>query len=36
MLRFRGIDLPRDWERIVYGYDLFVLIPEITPSAAIQ
>jgi hypothetical protein len=35
-LRFRGIDLPRDWERIVYGYDLFVLIPEITPAAAIE
>jgi len=30
-LRFRGIDLPPDWERIVYGYDLFVFIPELTP-----
>jgi hypothetical protein len=34
-MRFRGIDLPHDWQRIVYGYDLFVLIHEITPAAAI-
>ena len=35
-LRFRGIDLPRDWEQIVYGYDLFIFIPELTPAAAIK
>jgi hypothetical protein len=35
-LRFRGIDLPRDWEQIVYGYDLFVIIPELTPAAALE
>lgn len=35
-LRFRGIDLPRDWERVAYGYDLLVLMPELTPASAIQ
>jgi hypothetical protein len=35
-LRFRGIDLPRDWERIVYSYDLFVLIPELSPASPIE
>jgi hypothetical protein len=35
-LRFRGIDLPQDWERIVYSYDLFVLIPELTPDEFIE
>ena len=35
-LRFRGIDLGPDWERIVYSYDLFVLIPELTPGAFIE
>jgi len=36
MLRFRGIDLSPEWERVVYGYDLFVLIPELTPGSAIE
>jgi hypothetical protein len=35
-LRFRGIDLTRDWERIVYGYDLMVVIPELTPGEEIE
>ena len=35
-LRFRGISLPPDWERIVYAYDLFVLIPELTPATQIE
>jgi hypothetical protein len=35
-LRFRGIDLPPDWQRIVYGYDLFVLIPELSPASPIE
>ncbi len=35
-LGFRGIDLPRDWEKIVEGYDLFVFIPELTSAAAIE
>ncbi len=35
-LRFRGIDMPPDWQRIVYGYDLFVLMPELTPADFIQ
>lgn len=35
-LRFRGIELPPEWERIVYSYDLFVLMPELTPGAFIE
>jgi len=35
-LRFRGIDFPPEWERIVYSYDLFVLIPELSPGSLIQ
>ena len=35
-LRFHGVALPRDWERTVYGYDLLVLIPELTPGSAID
>ena len=36
MLRFRGIEFSPDWERVVYGYDLFVLIPELTPGTAVE
>ena len=35
-LRFRGIEMSRDWERIAYGFDLMVLIPELTPDEMIQ
>lgn len=35
-MRFRGIELSPEWERIVYSYDLFVLIPELTPGAFIE
>ncbi|HPN79513.1 MAG: hypothetical protein WAS23_07190 [Dokdonella sp.] len=35
-LRFRGIDFPAEWKRIVYSYDLFVLIPELTPAASLD
>jgi hypothetical protein len=35
-LRFRGIDLPEGWKRIVYSYDLFVLVPELTPATPIE
>ena len=35
-LRFRGIELSPEWERIAYGYDLFVLMPELTPGAFIE
>ena len=35
-LRFRGIELSSEWERVVYGYDLFVLIPELTPGSAVE
>ncbi len=35
-LRFRQLNLDADWQRVVYGYDLLVLIPELTPAALIQ
>jgi hypothetical protein len=35
-LRFRGIDMPADWKRIVFSYDLMVLIPELTAASLIQ
>jgi hypothetical protein len=35
-LRFRGIDLPSDWKRIVFSYDLMVLIPELSAASLIQ
>ena len=34
-LRFRGIDLPPEWNRIVYSYDLFVLIPELSAASTV-
>ena len=30
-LRFKHLDMSADWERVIYGYDLLVLIPELTP-----
>jgi hypothetical protein len=30
-LRFQHLDMSPDWERTVYGYDMLVLIPELTP-----
>jgi hypothetical protein len=35
-LRFRGIEMNHDWERIAYGFDLMILIPELTPDEMIQ
>ncbi len=35
-LRFKQLNLDADWQRVVYGYDLLVLIPELTPGALIQ
>jgi hypothetical protein len=36
-LRFdRVAELDRDWERVVYGYDLLVLIPQITPADLLE
>ncbi|MEO6580634.1 MAG: hypothetical protein ABIN83_05735 [Sphingomicrobium sp.] len=33
-LRFRSLDMDADWTRTVYGYDLMIVIPELTPSEA--
>jgi hypothetical protein len=35
-LRYRGLDLPREWEHVIYSYDLCVLMPELTVASAIQ
>jgi hypothetical protein len=35
-LRFHGIDFSPEWRRAVYGYDLLVLIPELTPASEIE
>lgn len=35
-LRFRGLDVPEKWNHILYAYDLFILMPEITPADFIQ
>jgi hypothetical protein len=35
-LRFQALALSLDWERAIYGYDLLVLIPELTPVGSAQ
>lgn len=35
-LRYGRVSLPPEWEHIVYGYDLMVLIPEVTPATFVQ
>lgn len=35
-LRYRGLDLSREWEHVVYSYDLCVVMPEVTVASAIQ
>jgi len=31
-LRFRRLDMDTDWRRVVDGYDLMIVIPELTPA----
>ena len=35
-LRFRNIPLPSEWQHVVYGYDLLVMLPEFTPATLYQ
>jgi erythromycin esterase-like protein len=35
-LRYRGIDLPPQWEHIVYSYDLLILIPHLSVASPIH
>lgn len=35
-LRYRGLDLSREWEHVVYSYDLCVVMPELTVASTIQ
>ncbi len=35
-LRYRGLNLSREWEHAVYSYDICILIPELTPTSAIE
>lgn len=31
-LRFRNLDIPEKWKHVVFAYDIFILMPEITPA----
>jgi hypothetical protein len=35
-LRFRNIAMPSEWQHLVYGYDLLVMLPEFTPANLYQ
>jgi hypothetical protein len=35
-LRYRGLNLPREWEQVIYSYDLCILMPELTVANPIQ
>jgi hypothetical protein len=35
-LRFKHLEMGMDWERVVYGYDLLVVIPELTPAGFVN
>jgi len=35
-LRFKHLGLNTDWERTVYGYDMLVIIPELTPVGLVH
>ena len=35
-LRFKHLEMSEDWERVVYGYDLMVMIPEISPAELVH
>lgn len=35
-LRFRKLALPAEWQHLVYGYDLLVVLPEFTPANLYQ
>jgi len=35
-LRFQHLEMSGDWERVVYGADLLVIVPELTPAGLIQ
>lgn len=34
-LRFRHLEMSENWDRVVYGYDLLVIIPELSPAELI-
>jgi hypothetical protein len=35
-LRYRGLDLSREWEHVIYSYDFCILMPEVTVASAIE
>lgn len=35
-LRYRHLDLPREWEHVIYSYDLCILMPEMTVASTIE
>jgi hypothetical protein len=35
-LRYRGLDLSREWEHAIYSYDICILMPELTVATPIE
>jgi hypothetical protein len=35
-LRYRDLDLSRDWEHAIYSYDICILMPELTVASPIE
>jgi hypothetical protein len=35
-LRYRGLTLPREWEHVIYSYDICILMPELTVGSLIE
>jgi hypothetical protein len=35
-LRSRALDLPTGWEHVIYSYDIFILMPEVTVASLIE
>ena len=35
-LRYRGLTLSREWEHVIYSYDICILMPELTVGSLIE
>lgn len=35
-LRYRKLDMPAEWQRTIDSYDLFVIIPQVSPATTIE
>ena len=36
LLRYRGLTLSREWEHVIYSYDICILMPELTVASLIE